>query len=376
VPAGTLADGGLTAIDTNCASVTVSWVDAEIDPDVALIFALPFATLEARPAFTVATEFLSLFQVAVDVRSLVLPSVYVPVALNCWVVPSAIDGFCGARAIDASVAWVTVSVLLPDIEPDVAVMCAVPVATLVANPWLVATLLIVATAGESELHCTVVVMSCVLLSVNVPVAANCCVVPSGMEGIAGVTAIETRAAGVTVRVVDPLTVADVAVTDVFPTPTADATPWPFTVAMAVLVVFQVAVCVKSCVLPSEYVPVAFSAWVVPTAKEGLAGVTAIEVNNAGVTVRFVDPEIVPEVAEIDVLPATFPVASPPVEIVAVPVVEEFQVTLLVRFCVLPSEYVPVAVYCCVAPTVIEAFPGVTASDIRVALAPVPLKDTI
>ena len=34
--------------------------------------------------------------------------------------------------------------------------------------------------------------------------------------------------------------------------------------------------VRSCVLPSLYVPVAFSCCVVPSAKDGFAGVTAIE----------------------------------------------------------------------------------------------------
>ena len=157
-----------------------------------------------------------------------------------------------------------------------------------------------------------------------------------MDGIAGVTAIDTRVAGVTFKVVEPLTAPEVAVTDVLPTATAVATPWLVTVAINVLAVFHVAVCVRSCVLPSEYVPVAFKAWVVPTANEGLAGVTAIEVKVAGATVRFVDPEIVPDVAVIEVLPATFAVASPPEEMDAIPVAEDVQATLLVRFCVLPS----------------------------------------
>ena len=55
-------------------------------------------------------------------------------------------------------------------------------------------------------------------------AVNCCVAPSGRVGIAGVTAIETSVAGVTVRVVEPLTDPTVAVTLVLPTATAPATP--------------------------------------------------------------------------------------------------------------------------------------------------------
>ena len=48
------------------------------------------------------------------------------------------------------------------------------------------------------------------LSVKVPVAVNCCLRPSAIDGLAGVTAIETSAGCVTVRVVDPLTVPEVA----------------------------------------------------------------------------------------------------------------------------------------------------------------------
>ena len=38
--------------------------------------------------------------------------------------------------------------------------------------------------------------TCVLPSLNVPVAVNCWVVPKGIAGLAGVTVIETNAAGV------------------------------------------------------------------------------------------------------------------------------------------------------------------------------------
>lgn len=55
-------------------------------------------------------------------------------------------------------------------------------------------------------------------------AVNCCVVPSGMAGIAGVTAIESKTAGVMVRVVEPVIVPDVAVTLVLPTAMLVAMP--------------------------------------------------------------------------------------------------------------------------------------------------------
>lgn len=79
---------------------------------------------------------------------------------------------------------------------------------------------------------------------------NCSVVPSGIVGIAGVTAIERSTAGLTVKVVEPLIVPSVAVAVTLPNPTLLATPWLLTVAIAALAVVQVAVVVRTRVLPS------------------------------------------------------------------------------------------------------------------------------
>ena len=166
-PAGTLADGGLIAIETNCAAVTVSGVEPVIDPpvvdpEVALMLAAPTVTLTASPLFTVAADGLSDNHVAEAVKSCVLPSVKVPVAVNCWVVPSAIESACGVTAIDTSAAVVTVTTVVPLTVPDVALMLVVPVAAAVAKPCVFGALLIEATDGLSELHCTVEVRFCVL----------------------------------------------------------------------------------------------------------------------------------------------------------------------------------------------------------------------
>ena len=69
-------------------------------------------------------------------------------------------------------------------------MVVVPPAIAVARPPAV----IVAVAGVSELHVTVVVMSCVVPSLNVPLAANCCCAPMMIDGFAGVTEIVVRVA--------------------------------------------------------------------------------------------------------------------------------------------------------------------------------------
>jgi hypothetical protein len=166
--------------------------------------------------------------------------------VNCSVVPGAIEDVAGVTAIDTSVAAVAVSVADPVTEPDVAVIVADPCATLVASPVVV----MVATAGVLELHCTEPVMFWVVPSLNAPVAVNCCVIPSGRVGIAGVTAIETSVAVVTVTVVEPPTEPAVAVTLVLPTATLLATPCALTVAVLEFALLHVAVAVRSRVLPS------------------------------------------------------------------------------------------------------------------------------
>src|SRR5436190_1973197 len=87
----------------------------------------------------------------------------------------------------------------------------VPAATDVARPFDPLALLIVATPGLDELQVTWVVRSCIVLSLKVPVAVNCRVVPFAMLGFVGVTAIEVRVAAVTVSVVFPETSPKVAV---------------------------------------------------------------------------------------------------------------------------------------------------------------------
>lgn len=126
-PRGIVAVGGLIAIDTSAAAVTVSSVELLTVPEVALMLAVPLPALCASPAWLiVAVLAMSDDQVVVLVRFCVLPSVNVPVAVNCCVVPSAIDGIAGAIANETSAASVTVTVVVPVTVPEVAVMVAVP----------------------------------------------------------------------------------------------------------------------------------------------------------------------------------------------------------------------------------------------------------
>jgi len=153
-------------MEDSVAAVTVSVVVPEIAPDVAFIVVEPVATGVASPfeppallmlAIVVADE----LHVTVGVRFCVEPSEYVPVAVNCFVVPSAILGLVGVIAAEDSVAAVTVSVVDPDTAPNAAEMVVEPVAIEVANPFEPAALLMVATDDADELHATVVVRFCV-----------------------------------------------------------------------------------------------------------------------------------------------------------------------------------------------------------------------
>jgi hypothetical protein len=93
---------------------------------------------------------------------------------------------------------VTTKVPVPLTVPSLAVITAVPGATSTATPRSVASLLIVATDVFDEIQVTDW-STCVLPSVNVPVAVNCCVVHCG-DCTSGedVTAIETSSGGVNV----------------------------------------------------------------------------------------------------------------------------------------------------------------------------------
>ena len=188
--------------------------------------------------------------VTVDVTSWVVPSVYVPVAVNCCVVPKAIVGLNGLIAIETSAAGFTTSVADPLTEPELMPIVVVPVPTEVANPAVPAVLLIVATVAAVELQWPVWVRSWVLPSLYVPVAVNCCVVPRGIVAVGGFIAIETSAAAVTVSTVELLTEPEVAVIVAVPSATLVASPMLLIVAVAGVSEDHVAVLVRFCVLPS------------------------------------------------------------------------------------------------------------------------------
>src|SRR5882724_5409162 len=99
----------------------------------------------------------------------------------------AMERLAGITAIETR-GLVTVSVVVPLMLLDLAVMVEVPGPTAVTRPCVPALLLMVATAVEDELHVTSAVRSWVLWSLKVPVAVNCEVVPGATEAAAVITA--------------------------------------------------------------------------------------------------------------------------------------------------------------------------------------------
>ena len=125
----------MIAIDTNVAAVTINTVEPVTVPELAFTVDVPMPALVARPlASMLAVEVVFDDHATVPVRSCMLPSVNVPVAVNCCFVPSAIDGTGGVTAMDASAAAVTLNVVVPVTGPEVAVIFAEPVLRLVAKP--------------------------------------------------------------------------------------------------------------------------------------------------------------------------------------------------------------------------------------------------
>ena len=73
--------------------------------------------------------------------------------------------------------------------------------------------------------------------------------------------------------------------------------------------------------------------------------TAMDTSVAAVTVNVVLPLMLPELAWMVVEPVPTEVANPAVLMVATVRVDELHAAVLVKFCVLPSLNVPVAVNC-------------------------------
>ena len=124
----------------------------------------------ARPlVLIVAAAVFEELQVAELVRFCVVPSVYVPVAVNCSVAPAARVVPGPVTDIDTSVAAVTVSATVFEVMPFcAALMLLDPIATPAARPVVD----IVAAAVFEELQFAELVRFWVVPSLKVPVGVN------------------------------------------------------------------------------------------------------------------------------------------------------------------------------------------------------------
>lgn len=135
-----------------------------------------------------------------------------------------------------------------------------------------------------------------MLSVNLPVAANCSDSPLAMPGSTGLTEMETSAALVTVSVEEPemLVPGYVAVMFVVPPSTEVAKPREpsalLIVATPVPDEFHVTFSVISWVVLSVNVPLALNSFASPLAMIGFSGSTEMDAIVAFVTLNVVDPE--------------------------------------------------------------------------------------
>ena len=164
-------------IEVSTALVTVTVVVADIPACVAVIVAVPAATPVTRPwlptaLLTVASAAEEDAQVTDVVRSLLVPSEKVPVAVNCRLVSLVMDGFTGVIVSDFKVATTSSeadAVTGPSAVTNVAEMVEVPE----SRPSPCPPGLIVATVGFDEVQVTRVVRSPVVPLLKVPFAVNC-----------------------------------------------------------------------------------------------------------------------------------------------------------------------------------------------------------
>ena len=158
VPKANEGLAGVTATETSVADPIVSVADELIEPELAEIVAVPAPAPVARPPeVMVATETGAELQATELVTFCVLPSLKVPVAVNCWLPPLAIEALDGLIDSDVRTAEVTVNAADPLIVPDDAVIVADPGAIAEARPPL----LTVATAVFDDAHVTEEVRFCV-----------------------------------------------------------------------------------------------------------------------------------------------------------------------------------------------------------------------
>jgi hypothetical protein len=337
-------DGDTETVATGT-SVTVAVDVPGTVSQVAVIVADPAATAVTVAVWpgvvTVATDGLLEAHVIVrPVRTLLLASL--TVAVNNCVEPTdfvKLDGDTETVATAAGGAADNVPVDVPVLVSHVAVMTTVPGASTVTNP-LEET---VASALLLLLHVTTRPVR-VLLLASFRVATSCCVCPTVLLNVPGLTVTVATGTATTFAVLVPVMPAAVALIVATPVVTPVTTPEAFTLATAEL--FDDHANEVATVLPPASRATAVSAWVAPTCTENGDGVTvtlAIAGDGAAVTVAVEAPWIPSEVAVIVAEPATTPVTNPVALTVATAVLLLCQVTTLpARMLFEPSRVVAVS----------------------------------
>ncbi|BBB59854.1 hypothetical protein UNDKW_1581 [Undibacterium sp. KW1] len=165
--------------------------------------------------------------------------------------PTATFALGGATVIVSNTAELTLMVVVVLMPLKVAVMTEGPVAIAVTKPLLAATVETVALAGVAELKLVVAVTFTLLPSEYLAVEVSCCVVPICMTGLAGVNAMESKLAGVTVSKVVADRAPETAVMTDEPIATPVANPVLLIVADAGVADVKLEIAVMSLVVPSE-----------------------------------------------------------------------------------------------------------------------------
>ncbi len=204
-------------------TINAVFAEACVTGSIAVIVVEPTAAavttpLEPSALLMVATPVFVEPHVTNDVRSSVEPSVYVPAAVNGCVVPTAMLELTGVTVMETSGVLVTISLAVLEalFTVSTALMMNVPV-TLVSSevarpcePMLLLTgraTSMGAPVSSDELQVTADVQLSVVLSVNVAVAVNCCVVPAAMIAVAGVMEIDFSVP-LRIQLIRPIAVAE------------------------------------------------------------------------------------------------------------------------------------------------------------------------
>jgi hypothetical protein len=309
---------GDTLIDTSADEVTVTAVELDVIPEkLAETVAVPVARALARPFVSAAlltdrTWALDEVQVADAVTSCVVPSEKVPVAVNCCDCPTAMLEFAGVTDRETRVAGSTVNTAAFEVmrmmSTKDAVMTVLPGLADSARPGDADPEPMAATVGVDELHNTEDVRSCVNPPTSPPVAVYCCVVPSAMVAVSGVTVMDVTATDVSTAVPEMLPNDAVMVVVPLIEGNAFAIPALVTLATAGFEEVQVIEEVRFCTDPFRRVPVAVNPIAVPLAIVGPSGDRAMDTR--GDTSTSVVPETAPCVTVIVVEPAFAAVTRP------------------------------------------------------------------